>query len=55
MAPGSGIGERLRAFVETRHADPAAAFMDLFAPFAAVRVDLDWESGELTLEPAGGR
>jgi predicted metalloprotease with PDZ domain len=55
MAPDSGIGERLRTFVETRHDDPTAAFLDLFAPFEAVRVDLDWETGELTLVPAGER
>ena len=54
LAPGSGIGERLRAFVDTRHEDTPAAFMDLLAPFVAVRADLDWESGELSLEPADG-
>ena len=54
MAPGSGIGERLRAFVETRHEEPVAAFIHLFAPFEEVRVDLDWDSGELILEPADG-
>ena len=54
MAPGSDIGARLAAFVETRHEDPAAAFMDLFAPFASVRIELDWETGELSLAPADG-
>ena len=42
---------RLRAFVETRHEDPAAAFMDLFGPFDAIAATLDWDTGRVTLEP----
>jgi hypothetical protein len=51
MAPGSDIGARLSAFVETRHEDPAAAFMDLFGPFSAIDIALDWDTGRVTIEP----
>lgn len=51
MAPGSDIGARLRAFVEARHEDPAAAFMDLFGPFTAIEIALDWDTGRVTLAP----
>ena len=51
LAPGSDIGARLRAFVETRHEDPAAAFMDLFGPFEAVETAIDWDTGRVTIAP----